>query len=100
MRQLTSEQARDMAAKRANPGRKRKADEDELKALMDAELPPAEFVRIFARGTKSGKEAFVRLWAAYRFGEPVKKSEVSGPDGEALIINIVRQDDPALPGAT
>jgi hypothetical protein len=89
---MTSEQARDMASKRKNPGRKTRAEEEEVKRGLSEALPPKEAFSLLAdlcrRGGKD-RLAALTLYFAYVYGKPVEKHEVSGPEGEALRIEFI-----------
>jgi hypothetical protein len=83
---MTSEQARDMASKRKNPGRKTRAEEEEIKAGLAAALPPKEAFEMLAKLCQSGFNRLpaLALYFAYVFGKPADKVEMSGPDGKPI----------------
>jgi hypothetical protein len=74
---------------RPGAGRKRKDDENDLITMLDACIKPEEwkemFSVMFARAC-SGDILAGKLLMAYRYGMPVQRQELSGPDGSEVPI--------------
>ncbi len=71
-------------------GRKPKAIEDDLIAMMDVLVSPHEFWQHVSAKLDSDPQA-QKLWASYRFGLPKQKMELTGEGGGPLnfaIMNI------------
>lgn len=79
---LDTEQARDLAAKRKHPGRKRRAEEEEIKKALRKALPEEDAVKRLAELCR-GRNALpaLTLYFAYLWGKPKETKEISGLDG-------------------
>lgn len=64
--------------KREGAGRKAKADELKLIESMDAILAPEEAWRALGEKVKEQDVQAVKLWLAYRYGQPQAFTEISG----------------------
>jgi hypothetical protein len=78
---MTSEQARALAAKRVNPGRKRFAQEEEIKAALRKAIPESEVLAALAVACRRREPGAIALYLGYLWGKPTDRVEVSGPDG-------------------
>lgn len=70
--------------KRDGAGRKTKAEEAGLAALIDSAVSDADWIEIFkkaAANAKRGNVVAARFIAEYRFGRPTERHEISGADG-------------------
>ena len=91
---LSSEQAKELAAKRKNPGRKRKEEEDVIKAALDAACPRKEVLDALALKAKAGEGWAVALYLAYDWGKPVERHEITGADGGAVDWHVIYDRKP------
>jgi hypothetical protein len=73
--------------KRENAGRKPKADEIKIIEAMDAVLVPKIAWEKLAGLVKDGDVQAIRIWLAYRYGQP-KQSIAHEAGGEGFLINI------------
>jgi hypothetical protein len=78
---LTSDQARELAAKRKNPGRKPRAEEEEIKAALRKAIPESEVLAALAVACRRREPGAIALYLGYLWGKPTDRVEVSGPDG-------------------
>ncbi len=67
-------------------GRKRREEEDAIKAALDAALPTADVVKKLASAVKRGQAWAIQLWLAYRWGKPLERVEATGDDGGPIRI--------------
>lgn len=93
-RPLTAETAKETASHRKTfgGGRKRKEDEDKIKAALDEACPRKGVLDALALKAKAGESWAVALYLAYDWGKPVERQEISGPDGGPVEqnFNIIR----------
>ncbi len=67
------------------PGRKRRADEDAIKAALDAALPTSEVVAKLVECVKRRESWAVQLWLAYRWGKPTERIDLDATsNGQTL----------------
>ena len=65
-----------------NPkGRPRNEERNEINAMLDKAMPLTDVVARLAECTKHKQPWAVKLWLAYRWGEPIQRAEVSGDNG-------------------
>jgi hypothetical protein len=84
---LDSDAARELAAKRKNPGRRPRAEEEEIKKALRKAMPEDEAVQRLAALCR-GRNALpaLQLYFNYMWGKPIERREVSGPGGDAIEI--------------
>lgn len=94
MAKLTSERAREIAAMRKefHGGRKRAEDEENIRAALSAVLPIDTVLQAFAKAVKHRESWAVTLWLAYLWGRPVERQEVTGAEGDAITVRIIRDE--------
>lgn len=80
--------AHNRGGKRENAGRKPKADELTIIEKMDKAKAPDEVWQILANKVSEGDLSAVKLWLAYRFGQPQQKVEQSLNLNSIPILNI------------
>lgn len=82
---LTTEQAQELAAKRKNPGRRRRTEEEEIKKALRKALPEEDAVKRLAELCR-GRNPLpaLTLYFAYLWGKPVETKEISGPSGQPV----------------
>ncbi|MEN6440907.1 MAG: hypothetical protein ABFD97_20245 [Syntrophobacter sp.] len=88
-----SEQAREVAAKRKNPGRNPGKVRADLIKAMDGIWPLEEALAALKTSSQSNRpqeriEA-ISLWLAYRLGKPIERKEITGEDGGSLVVKTV-----------
>ena len=85
-RPLTAATAKETASHRKTfgGGRKRKAEEDEIKAALEAAAPLVEVLKALAEKAKAGEGWAVNLYTGYYWGKPVERQEITGADGGAI----------------
>lgn len=90
-----------------NSGRKGKAEEMGLKALLDKCITAAERERLFRdllRGTKSKDQKIAhearKLLLAYLYGTPRASLEISGPDHAPIPVRVYDYQSAIAPLAT
>lgn len=71
--------------KREGAGRKAKADELKMIEAMDAILIPDEAWGLLAEKVKEKDTQAIKLWLAYRYGQPQAFTEISGIDTVEII---------------
>lgn len=74
--------------KREGSGRKPKADEEKLTLMMDRILSPDEFWKMVAAMAVTGEVQAVRIWAAYRYGQPKQSMDITSDGDKITDINI------------
>ena len=72
--------------KRIGAGRKPKSFEDNLISTMDAYLHPDEVCMILAKQVKAGEVQALKLWLAYRFGQPTQTINQNNTGDQKIII--------------
>lgn len=83
--------------KRPGAGRKSKAEEMGLKALLDECITEAERRSLFRKLLAAGKKGDVKatgLLLAYIYGKPVERHEHSGENGAPIPISIIEAKKP------
>ncbi len=77
--------------KRENSGRPKRNEE----ADIIAKLKPLEplFIKAMTNKLKECDMQAAKLYAAYYYGQPTNKMELSGKDGSDIIVNIVPPSD-------
>lgn len=86
-----------MAGKVGRSGRKSRADELGLQSLLDRAWPESKRIKFFSElaklaetpRTPQGMEAG-KLLAAYTYGKPTEKHELTGANGGAVVFKVVR----------
>jgi hypothetical protein len=81
---LDTEQARELASKRKSPGRKPRAEEQEIKDALSNAKPLSEVLKKLAEAAEKREPWAVSLYLAYMWGKPKEKQEISGPGGGAI----------------
>ena len=80
---------------KGGPGRPKKEREVEYYRILQFRCTPDDWQAIVDRAIRDAKsgDAVARRWLAdYLIGPPIERKEVSGPDGNALRIEIVDVD--------
>ena len=90
-RDLSTDEARRMASlvKTHNGGRKRKAEEDEIRKALDDALPMSDVLARLKECVRSRQPWAITLWLAYRWGRPVERAELTGADGGNVKVEYV-----------
>ena len=73
-------------------GRKPRAAEQEIKTALRNALPDEDVIAVLASKVKDGEDWAITLWLAYLYGKPIQKEEITGKDGEALVIKVKLPD--------
>ena len=63
--------------KREGAGRKPKADEEQLTKMMDRILAPEKFWTKVSKMVEAEEGQAIRIWAAYRYGQPKQSMDVT-----------------------
>lgn len=74
--------------RRPNSGRKSKAEEFGLAALLDKVWPEADrenVIKVLHRAAMKGNDRAAALLLSYAYGKPTERHELSNPDGSALL---------------
>lgn len=72
-----------------NPsGRPRTEERDEINRMLDKALPLSDVVALMAECVKRKQSWAVKLWLSYRWGEPIQRAEITGADGEAILVKM------------
>ena len=82
-----------------NPGgRPRRAQEEEIKAALEKAVPESTVLAQLAAAIQRRESWAISLYLAYKWGQPVKRQEVSGEDGGPILITSVEfvglEDEP------
>lgn len=78
---MSSEVAREVAAKRKNPGRKRFAEEEAIKAALRKAIPEADVLAALAVACKKREPGAIALYLGYLWGKPVERMVLGGEGG-------------------
>ena len=84
-------------------GRPRRSVEEQWLAILRDVVNPEAIERVFLVGLSramAGDIAWAKLLLAYGIGLPVQRTEISGPDGNALNINLTWGDYATDDGAS
>ena len=78
-RSLSTEEARLMASKvkNFNGGRKRKAEEDEIKKALATACKLEDALKVFGEKVKAGEQWAVMLYFAYDWGKPQERVDIT-----------------------
>jgi hypothetical protein len=71
-------------------GRKPKAEEVQIIEKMDAALAPSEAWEALANRVAKGDVQAIKLWLAYRYGQPKQDVKLSG-DGSVVNIQLPKE---------
>lgn len=85
-RNLTREEAQAMRAKAtSHGGRKTRTEEEEIKKELERAIPETEVLQALAALCRSRwadqRIRAITLYLAYKWGKPVERQEISGPEG-------------------
>ena len=86
-----------------NAGRKPRAIEEDALAALREVATRDDWQKLFRSGfsrAMAGDVAWAKLLLAYGVGLPIQKTEISGPDGNALNINLTWGDYATDDGAS
>lgn len=77
-----------------NPnGRKPRATESEIEAALEKAMPSADVLSKLADAVARREGWAIQLYLAYKWGRPVEKQEHSGPEGGAIIVRWLTDED-------
>jgi len=68
----------------------KRAQRKQVREMLEEKLavekggPPLKLVNAIVEGVEDGRDAMITMAAAYVWGRPVQRSEISGPEGRPI----------------
>ena len=77
--------------KQGNPGggRKRRADEEEIRAALVRAKPRARVLEKLGEAIERRESWAIALYLAYDWGKPIERTEITGAEGGPVLITSV-----------